>query len=78
MGNRQKPTHSSVSGTDLSRPNASTSWRATRWLGMPAQRPREEWEHVRVTRRGVRYIDAEELLRDPRAKAQLDQLRGIA
>lgn len=34
-----------------------------RWiLGiLPRQRPKEEWEHVYVTRNGGRYVDVEEL-----------------
>lgn len=30
----------------------------------PRQRPKQEWEHVYVTRNGTRYVDVKELLED--------------
>ena len=35
----------------------------------PRQRPKDEWEHVYVTRNGRRYVKVEELLEDERVKA---------
>ena len=47
-------------------------------LGIPDQRPKEEWEHVKVTRDGTRYVDVEELLKDERAQEQIKRMKLLA
>ena len=43
----------------------------------PRQRPKEEWEHVYVTRNGTRYVDVKELLEDERVKALIRKAATI-
>ena len=43
----------------------------------PRQRPKEEWEHVYVTRNGTRYVDVKELLEDERVKALIRKAAAI-
>ena len=48
------------------------------FLGLfPRQRPKEEWEHVYVTRNGTRYVDVKELLEDERVKALIRKAAEI-
>ena len=46
-------------------------------LGIPEQRPKEEWEHVKVTRDGTRYVDVDELLKDERALKQIARMKEL-
>lgn len=46
-------------------------------LGIPEQRPKEEWEHVKVTRDGTRYVDVDELLKDERALEQIARMKEL-
>ena len=44
---------------------------------LPRQRPKEEWEHVYVTRNGTRYVDVKELLEDEGVKALIRKAAEI-
>ena len=46
-------------------------------LGIPEQRPKEEWEHVKVTRDGTRYVDVDELLEDERAQELIERMKEV-
>ena len=46
-------------------------------LGIPEQRPKGEWEHVKVTRDGTRYVDVDELLKDERALEQIERMKKL-
>lgn len=50
-----------------------------RWiLGMiPKQRPKEEWEHVYVTRNGGRYVKVEELFARESVKKDLTKMKEL-
>ena len=50
-----------------------------RWiLGIhPRQRPREEWEHVYVTRNGGRYVDVEELFARKSVQKDLAKMKKL-
>ena len=50
-----------------------------RWiLGiLPRQRPREEWEHVYVTRNGGRYVDVEELFARKSVQKDLAKMKKL-
>lgn len=50
-----------------------------RWiLGMiPKQRPKEEWEHVYVTRNGGRYVKVEELFARESVKKDLAKMKEL-
>ena len=47
-------------------------------LGMiPKQRPKEEWEHVYVTRNGGRYVNVEELFARESVKEDLAKMKEL-
>ena len=47
-------------------------------LGMiPKQRPKEEWEHVYVTRNGGRYVNVEELFARESVKKDLTKMKEL-
>ena len=47
-------------------------------LGMiPRQRPKEEWEHVYVTRNGGRYVNVEELFARESVKKDLTKMKEL-
>ena len=47
-------------------------------LGMiPRQRPKEEWEHVYVTRNGGRYVNVEELFARESVKEDLAKMKEL-
>lgn len=50
-----------------------------RWiLGiLPRQRPKEEWEHVYVTRNGGRYVDVEELFARKSVQKDLAKMKKL-
>ena len=50
-----------------------------RWiLGIfPRQRPKEEWEHVYVTRNGGRYVDVEELFARKSVQKDLAKMKKL-
>ena len=51
-----------------------------RWiLGMiPRQRPKEEWEHVHVTRSGARYVEVEELFARKSVQDDLAKMQELS
>ena len=47
-------------------------------LGMiPRQRPKEEWEHVYVTRNGGRYVNVQELFARESVKEDLAKMKEL-
>ena len=47
------------------------------WEIIPKQRPKEEWEHVYVTRSGVRYVEVEELFARESVKEDLAKMQKL-
>ena len=44
---------------------------------IPPRRPREEWEHVHVTKGGRRFVKIDELLRDEVAVERIKEVAAL-
>ena len=79
QGKEEQPTEGSASKTSIDSVNKHEEGKGRRFLEdlFPRQRPKEEWEHVYVTRNGRRYVDVKELLEDDRVKALIRKAAEI-
>ena len=48
-----------------------------RLFGIPPQRPKEEWEHVKVAANGTRYVDVDEFMQHPKVVEQVEAIKKL-